>query len=166
MSDEWPAPPPTLTNTELAAPVASSTMVPMVAAADRSSMSGQTQEEPALRLAPPVPIPRRASVDVVRLAKSNNASNFGGYFLEESFAHRLLINSSWNRQGTYKGHYSLQEVHFAIKQPHQICPVYFRPIISCTCRFYTTLWRLLISTFWDLKLHSINENDTAKDSLS
>lgn len=75
MSDEWPAPPPTLTNTELAAPVASSTMVPMVATADRSSMSGQTQEEPALRLAPPVPIPRRASVDVVGLAKRSSAAN-------------------------------------------------------------------------------------------
>lgn len=81
MSDEWPAPPPTLTNTELAGAASSSntavssTVVPSVVA-DRSSMSGQTQEEPALRIAPPVPIPRRASVDVVGLASQSSAASF------------------------------------------------------------------------------------------
>lgn len=67
MSDEWPAPPPTLTNIESAVQ-RTSTAATIVAPPPSSTLSdrnsGVTQEEPALRFAPPVPLPRRSSVDV------------------------------------------------------------------------------------------------------
>lgn len=73
MSEEWPAPPPTLTNMEFMNNAATTAMVglPTSALADGTNVS-ITQEEPPLRFAPPVPLPRRSSVDVVGVANKKN----------------------------------------------------------------------------------------------